>query len=885
VDIVNIRTSRHPFPALLCLILLLLVPRAVAAQRLLDAGQVHIRLASEGPDVPISISSEAGRISIVGSRALIQGLAPGTYLLTVGGLTATVTVNPREIVVLQQRATTLDVVDRQTVGEGLHVTSRWVTDPASSHDVWSLVETTAPFVVADRMDNGGLATGRTALLGSRGASWTTTRVTFGGATIVGPNIHGLMPFALDLAATQAVSVVSGMAPVEYGTPGVVVALTPRAPATTRRGAFEVSLTTPGMVTTNALPWAPSIQRTDNWQEANLIFDTPLGARTGVLVSGTRSRIQFFERGRPDLWTSAASTLMTHLVHRPNDTNQLRVIGALQRVSSPYDDRRQLRDRAVVERGTFWQLSSTWDRTVGSGAHLEGLAAASGGAFTPDVTDPEGGTLDRVTDGFVPAPVTRSRATQFEVGATLHASPRRVAGAFHDLRVGGTVRRGTLRADTLATLDVAEVVAGLPARVWRPDAPATPSRRSMTEAALFVADRISLGNNLTIEAGVRAEFTRGTIRGASQGISWTTVSPRFSAQWQHGPIALFAGSGTYTEPLAFSQFRHGDPGEVTFDVHRWTDADGDRRFSEDETGVLLARAGRGAGVASIDPALKAPRTIEHTTGLEMRFGKHFSIRTAFIWRKQRSLLGSVNTGVPVTAYDQRLIPDAGEDWDGPSDDGTVLVYDRRPESFGLDTYLLTNPADATAKYEGIEQMWMLRTRPVEMLFGAMAYRTRSWSGHLGFGPLENDYGVIGEVFERPNARPLVQGSYFFDRSYVGKWAGTVHLPKGVHFGFAARYQDGQPFARVIVVPDLATGPEMIHAYRVARTRYTYTLTLDMRLQKSFAVGGGTVAVRLDVFNATQHTNEVEEDALTTPNFRLSSAVQPPLTFRLGMRVGW
>ena len=43
--------------------------------------------------------------------------------------------------------------------------------------------------------------------------------------------------------------------------------------------------------------------------------------------------------------------------------------------------------------------------------------------------------------------------------------------------------------------------------------------------------------------------------------------------------------------------------------------------------------------------------------------------------------------------------------------------------------------------------------------------------------------------------------------------------------------------------------------------------------------------VDVFNATQHKNEVNEDAATTPRFRLSTAVQPPMTARLGMRVRW
>ncbi len=862
---------------------LLAAPAVAASQSRQDGGHIHVRLAGAA-DAAVTITPTAEPPVRVDSTVMFRAVTPGTYTITVGARSRTIQVNPREVVVIAD-GDTLDVVDRQSLGEGFHVTDRWFTDPASARDVFALIETIAPYVIADRMDNGGLGTGRTALLGSRGSSWTTTRMTIGGTTLIGPNGHGLMPFALDLAAVGSASILSGQAPVEVGTPGVVVALTPRAPATTRKGSFDLSLTTPRMVTRNALPHAPSIQRTDNAHEGNVLVEGPLGPRSGLLLSASRSRIQFYERDRPALWTSTATSLFAHAVRRISDNSQLRAIATVQHVSAPFEDRRQFRDRAVNEDGLFAQVSAAWDRALASGAHVEAAAGFQRGAFRPDAANAIGGTMDRVWDGYVPTPAADVTTTQWELDSTLHMAPWTWRGARHDVRVGGTLRRADQTSVFTDAVDIAEVVAGLPARVWRPASSSGDSQRAIFEGAAFVADRMAVGHNLTLEAGVRAEVTRGSIRGTSEGVAWTTMSPRVSAQWHYGPIAIFAAAGRYTDPLNLSQLRHGDPGEATMHVHRWADPNGDGRFTPSETGVLLWRAGRSDAIASIDPELKAPRTTELTTGAEMRFGKHFSIRTALIWRYMRSMLGSVNTGVTAASYDQRLIPDAGGDWDGPSDDTFVLVYDRRPESFGLDHYQLTNPADATAKYEGLETTWTLRTEPAELIFGAMAYRTRSWAGHLGFGPLENDPAVLGEVFERPNARPLHQGSYFFDRSYVGKFSGSVRLPFGTRFGFAARYQDGQPFSRIVVATGLRTGPEMIHAYRVARTRYTYTLTLDMRLQKSFTVAGHSAALRFDVFNATQHTNEVEENALTTPIFRLSTAVQPPLTFRVGLRFGW
>jgi len=667
-----------------------------------------------------------------------------------------------------------------------------------------------------------------------------------------------------------VSVMSGLAGAEHRTPGVIVALTPRSPARVRSGMVGGSLTTQGMVAENQ-HFAPPIQRTDDWYHGEAIVEGPVARGTGVLVSASHARVRFVELDNLS-WTSTSTQVNARATRRSSDNTQLGGLAALQRVSAPFEDRRQFRDRQVNEDGTFWHAIVTRDQMLGRG-FLEVLASAQGGAFSPDVTSPEGGTLDRVLDSFVPSPAADVRTTQFELASAWHAPVRSALGGHHAFTVGTQLRRVSRVSTRLSAVSVAERVGGLPARLWVPTAAEPESRPTVLEGGVYLADRMSLGANLTVNAGVRFDLSQGSVRGGATSISWQTISPRVSAQWHRGPVAVFGGAGWYSDPLSLDHLRHGDPGETTFNVYRSRD------------GVLVARSGRGPDVAEIDPDLAAPRTFEYTGGLEVRMGGHLTFRSAAIWRKSRHLVASVNTGVPSSSYNQLRIADPGEDWDGPDDDGTILVYNRRPAMFGADRFLLTNPADATATYEGIETTWTLRTRPVEMLFGATMYRTRTWAAYRGFGPIENDQSVVGEVFENPNARPLLQGSNFFDRSYVGKLAGTVHLPMGFRFGFAARYQDGQPFSRIVVVPDLTTGPEMIHAYRTGRTRYTYTLTLDLRLQKTMRVLGRDAAFMVDVFNATQHKNEVNEDAATTPLFRLSTAVQPPMTARVGFRFGW
>jgi hypothetical protein len=118
----------------------------------------------------------------------------------------------------------------------------------------------------------------------------------------------------------------------------------------------------------------------------------------------------------------------------------------------------------------------------------------------------------------------------------------------------------------------------------------------------------------------------------------------------------------------------------------------------------------------------------------------------------------------------------------------------------------------------------------------------------------------------------------------KWSGSFVMRGGFHVGAVARYQDGQHFARMVVVPDLNQGPEAIQAYTRGHSRFTFTFTLDARVEKRFSIGGaGGVAIVAEAFNLLNNAIEVEEDAVVTREFRATTAVQPPRAIRLGFRV--
>jgi hypothetical protein len=246
---------------------------------------------------------------------------------------------------------------------------------------------------------------------------------------------------------------------------------------------------------------------------------------------------------------------------------------------------------------------------------------------------------------------------------------------------------------------------------------------------------------------------------------------------------------------------------------------------------------------------------------------------------------VNTGVTVADYTVRLVQDRGNDFFNPADDRVLTVYDRKPASFGKDAYLLTNPEQHNGTQVGLDfAIERLFDGRWYMAFGGSAQRSDAYAGNPGFLVNENDWGVLGELFENPNAQSYARARQFVERGYIIKWSGGLVTRDGTHLGLVARYQDGQHFARMVVVPDLNQGAEAIQAYTRGHSRFTFTFTLDARLEKRFSLGGaGGVAVVAEAFNLLNNAIEVEEDPTVTTEFRATTAVQPPRAIRIGFRV--
>ncbi len=536
----------------------------------------------------------------------------------------------------------------------------------------------------------------------------------------------------------------------------------------------------------------------------------------------------------------------------------------------------------------YHAHAIWERAPASGGTWS-LAAgyARGVSGAPETASPTIGVIERLTDGPVLETVLPTSGVAQRLNAVFRFRPdlRLVSGGRQTLDVGASASRTSSSEDAMPRAIVGELVDGLASRAWDFSWGGATTLRHGTELAAWVNDRIDIGSRATLDAGLRTEYAHADARDNPATIGWANLLPRATLQVNLTPgggLSFHGGYARFAHRLPLDYLAYGDTSAPSASVYRWID-NGDRKLQLSEMRTLVAKAGPGIG--AIDADIRGPVTDEFAVGFQARFSKGWRARLVGVERKQRRLIAPVNVGVTAADYTLRLIPDVGNDFFNPVDDRLLEVYDRKPSSFGRDSYLLTNPDDHTGTQVGIDLA-------VERLFdgrwymtvGASAQRSDAYAGNPGFRANENDWGVLGELFENPNAESYARGRQFVERGYIIKWSGGFVTPDGTHLGAVARYQDGQHFARMVVVPTLNQGPEAIQAYNRGHSRFTFSFTLDVRGEKRFAIGSfGGVSIVAEAFNLLNNAIEVEEDPLTTREFRATTAVQPPRAIRLGFRV--
>ena len=765
--------------------------------------------------------------------------------------------------------------------------------PASAN-LFSLLDTVVPDVIADRIDTGGLSAGAAARVGAHGSTWTQTIFRVGDADVTSPTGTGVPLLIPGVNQWERVDVATGLMPIDVSAPGMAVSLVPRLPGTSWMRTFEFLGSPPALNAGNASDSPPAITRMNSWAHSDLFLSGPLiPQRLSALLSASWTRSSRFERGRPDVIDGNLASAFLNIVSTPTVADQIRLIGWGQRARDAAPHRIAFGQPSAGEQDTGVHAQAAWQhRAADADLGVRAFGSFTLGRRATDLVSPAVIVAERLTDGPIPALLEPGIGTDrtWSVGVRVDGSAAAPdVTPVHRLVAGVDFSGASATAQSTFAGRVGELINGAPARVWDfTDPPELSDWRSST-LSLFAEDSIVVAPGLTVSGGLRFERITGSTASAATAISWQSLLPRAGVHWaitDFWRLAAFGEYGRYGHRLPLRDLAYGDPTAPTAAMYRWN-ATTAGLPQQNAIGPLVQWWGPGSrgvpGFSTIDPALKRPIMEEAVLGFEGRPRPSTFVRLAAIGRREPNLVGVVDVGVPESTYSTIGVPDMGIDVIGAQDDQILLFYNRAPSTFGADRYLLTNPTDDVATFVGAELIGQVRANRFFFIAGLTAGRSEGLSASRGFSAIENDAAVLGEVYINPNARGHAQGRLFTERGYTIKTTASYQFAHDTTFGVIGRYQDGQHFARLVILPGLNQGLEAVRAFRNGRTRFTFSMTVDARLQKGFTIGTRRLTAILDAYNVFNQALEVEEFSVTGATSRLTSAVQPPRVIQLGIRI--
>ena len=745
---------------------------------------------------------------------------------------------------------------------GSTLTADVVRDLPTSNSPFAVLETIQPEAIGNRFASGALSGATAPQFGAFLNSWSQTQFRIGDIAITDPRAGGTPLLLPVLPVWERITTVTGAMAVDENAPALSMTLEPQRPGTKWFRAVEGSLSGPPLVS-EATGLVPVVDRLRGWRDGDVLMSGPVTDRLGLVAAGSWRGLSHVAAPNASATDDRDASGFGHLVFAASPSDEVRALGWGQRATTA-----AFTDTAV-------HVQSTWERR-----NVMRLAWRVFGGYTERRrTAPT--TSTRVVDSLASDPVSdlidegAGAARRWVFGARVAPAATRPLPT-----VGIDLEGARIRVAPTGIQQIAELVNGMPARMWTLRRGDGADLRHLTTLAVHGNQHLTF-RRLAFDAGVRLDAVTGAAGAAARGIQWTTWLPRTMLRWQivdTAGLALVASYRRTAYQLPLNVLAIGDAAAPVADVSVWNGT---------SIGALLARVGPGTGgdamLTQIDPHLQRPTTDELVLALVSRPNPGLQLELARITKREQPLLGLLDVGVASSEYaafrvaDPSFLP--GSPFGGPQ----VTVYNRPPNSYGRDRYLLTNQVGDPARSWGLEATVRASTDRFMLLGGAALTWARGPAAAVGFLPTENDQDVLGNLFIDPNAATAVRGQLFQDRSHVVKIAGIYRFPWRIRLGAIARYQDGQPFARLVIAQDLVQGPTAVRSYANGGSAFTYTGTLDIRVQKVFATGRAEVVTVVDVYNVPNLGKEVSEHVVSGPTFRTPSALQPPRTALLGVRV--
>ena len=551
-----------------------------------------------------------------------------------------------------------------------------------------------------------------------------------------------------------------------------------------------------------------------------------------------------------------------------------------------------RRHASVPAMTFGHLTHTlspntvWDVRVG-----RFVFDREDDPSTGDVTRPS--RFDRVTGVLSGAPQTFGGLKLIRTtgkGTINHYQPD-VLGSDHQWRFGGQLEKGEHHLPSIIPTGVRFVESsGAPFQAVSSDPSITGG--VFVTASGFVSDAITLGNVLTINAGVRFDHSRAIsqdlpkldtqgretdtiVRGLGTLYTWNVWSPRLGITMKltdDGRTMLRASYGRFNQGVLTGELSPIHPAATPTTTMAYDSLTGGYT-----TLVSVVDPKRNL---ELDSETRSPRTDEYSIGIDREVGSQLAMAVAYVRKNGSRFIGWTDIGGQYRE-ETRVLPD-----------GRSLPVHVITNSTAARRFLLTNPDGYSLTYNGLVLALEKRRSSGWQAFGSYTWSRASGlqvsSGATAAGSQVST--IAGTPFltfgQDPNNLTNARGRLPNDRPHMLRAMGSVDVPRtGLAVAANVQFFSGKPWAATTQMALPQSDQRILLEPRGSRRLSSQTL-LDLRISRPISFGGSTkLELLVDVLNVLDDMAEegVATDNLFSPNFGQPIMFIDPRRAMIGVRL--
>jgi len=801
----------------------------------------------------------------------------------------------------------------------------------NARDAWALVAQT-PGVVTNRVNVGGTETGNQLSFRGHGVDPRQNTYILNGANVTDNTNNGASQFYFDVDSFEEVQVQVSSHSADVQTPGMVLNIVPKSGSNNLNGSYSFYLGDEGIQSNNVDDElrALGVNRASN---LNQYLDTG-GEIGGPIVrnklwfwgafrwqdieryiTGTVNPDGSFPIDRTYLWYP--SFKIDWQVHSKHHFSAYFNMGQKKRfnrglaATRPIETTTDQQGAPIARLFTFrddWTVSPNLLVNFKVNIMDQGFELIAHDNVDTATTPAR---FDEATGVWAAAPPNELGIAKNlkSVGATASYYLDNWIGGQHELKFGLEIaqfgvfgnQKGSVAVNTYPADNRLIFFNGVPTKVILLAADAQSVNNPSRSA--FIQDSWQAGR-LRLNLGARWDWQANSLNGVTAPESrylppvtqeetdnlftWNTLAPRLGVVYDvfgDAKTLLKGGYSRYYWQLWVDKGQQAGVAGSRSRTHAWIDRNGDRSFTEDELGTLLAaedpRAGR-----TIDPDLAPTHTDEFTVGFARELAANLSLAGTFMYRKDTDLSWTVNSAISPADYTPVVGVDPGPDGRrGTGDDGgPITFYEIDPLKRALSANFITARPGFNQEYEGFELTLNRR------------YADRwQFVASLTAGVQRDNFGEGGMTQATTTSLPSPQDVAQSDGTriaestpYIGKIMGSYTLPYNIMVSGFYQYVSGNNFTRTVnaisaLGRPLTQGNITALAGKRNEESYGALNILDLRVAYDPPWSQPKLSFVFDLFNALNVNTITSTTIISGPSFGRVLDFIPPRIARFGVKV--